>query len=225
MPYAINSGENLLLKFNLIDLPVGGVWKGPWDGATAYILNDCSLGTDNLGYKCILAHTNHAPPNVTYWAVLTNILAATVVGVVVEVVDASVDPSVTKVIYTYSRGPKQTAGLLNVGSRYIITNFVTGDDFTNCGAGSNTTGVVFVATNTTPTDWTNGSTLQVMNLPANITLVDGLLQMELLKEDTKPLDGDYELRMTISFASAMYIQSGAQTDVLCLPEALTVTPC
>lgn len=52
-----------------------------------------------------------------------------------------------------------TSGTLVIGKEYIITTFVTGDDFTNVGAASNATGVVFTATDTAPTDWTNGSTL------------------------------------------------------------------
>ena len=53
-----------------------------------------------------------------------------------------------------------TSGSLTVGKKYIITDFQAGDDFTNVGASSNATGVEFVATGTTPTTWTNGSTLR-----------------------------------------------------------------
>lgn len=53
----------------------------------------------------------------------------------------------------------QTSGSLVVGRRYIITTFIAGDSFTNVGAASNETGVVFVATGTTPTTWTNLSVL------------------------------------------------------------------
>ena len=53
----------------------------------------------------------------------------------------------------------QTSGTLTRGKRYRITTFVAGDSFTNVGAGSNATGVEFVATGTTPTTWTNASTL------------------------------------------------------------------
>lgn len=56
-------------------------------------------------------------------------------------------------------GATATSGTLTVGQRYRITTFVAGDDFTNVGAGSNATGVEFVATGTTPTTWTNSSTL------------------------------------------------------------------
>ena len=53
----------------------------------------------------------------------------------------------------------QTSGTLTRGKRYRITTFVAGDSFTNVGAASNATGVEFVATGTTPTTWTNASTL------------------------------------------------------------------
>jgi len=54
-------------------------------------------------------------------------------------------------------GPAQTSGSLVSGAWYIIHAFVAGDNFTNVGAGSNATGVIFRATGTTPTTWTNSS--------------------------------------------------------------------
>ena len=53
----------------------------------------------------------------------------------------------------------QTSGTLVASKRYRITTYVSADSFTNVGAASNATGVEFVATGTTPTTWTNGSTL------------------------------------------------------------------
>lgn len=225
MPYALNSGENLLFKFGLINLPTGAVWKGLYDVTVSYVVGDAVLGTDNNGYICILANgppTPHAPPNATYWTLLTTIPAAQVTGVTAELVDAA---GTTVVSYIYSRGARLTSGLLIIGNRYIITAFVTGDDFTNVGAASNATGIVFIATGATPTTWTHSSTLQQMTLQANMVLTDGQLLVELLAGDTRPLNGDYELRVTISIADSLYVQSGSQTDVLCLPEALTITPC
>ena len=52
-----------------------------------------------------------------------------------------------------------TAGPLVVNQLYKIVNYFAGDDFTNVGASSNAIGVIFVATGTTPTTWTNGSVL------------------------------------------------------------------
>jgi len=56
-----------------------------------------------------------------------------------------------------------TSGTLVVGKAYEIVTFVSGDDFTNVGASSNKSGVVFVATETTPTTWTNTSSLRELN--------------------------------------------------------------
>jgi len=55
----------------------------------------------------------------------------------------------------------QTSGLLEIGKVYTIYNYIATDDFTNVGASSNVTGEIFTATGTTPTDWTNGSSLAV----------------------------------------------------------------
>lgn len=58
----------------------------------------------------------------------------------------------------------QTSGSLVVGKEYIIDTFVAGDNFTNVASivsGTiNTDGCIFVATGTTPTTWTNSSSLR-----------------------------------------------------------------
>jgi hypothetical protein len=61
-----------------------------------------------------------------------------------------------------------TSGTLTTGQEYIIDNYVAGDDFTNVG-GSNSTGAVFTATGTTPTTWTNGSSLRAQGQTAVYT--------------------------------------------------------
>jgi roadblock/LC7 domain-containing protein len=61
-------------------------------------------------------------------------------------------------------GYSQTSGSLVIGIRYIITTYVAEDDFTNVGAASNATGVVFTATGTTPTVWTYGSTISLYDV-------------------------------------------------------------
>jgi len=53
-----------------------------------------------------------------------------------------------------------TSGLLTIGDKYKITDYKSDDDFTNVGASSNETGVVFTATGTTPTKWASSSSLQ-----------------------------------------------------------------
>lgn len=63
-------------------------------------------------------------------------------------------------------GTNLTAGLLITGKRYQILTYVAGDVFTNVGAGSDATDVIFTATGTTPTTWTNSSVLQ--EISANV---------------------------------------------------------
>ena len=53
---------------------------------------------------------------------------------------------------------EQTSGTLVIGKSYRINNWITADHFTNVG-GSNVDGTKFVATATTPTTWTNSSTV------------------------------------------------------------------
>ena len=67
-----------------------------------------------------------------------------------------------------------TSGTLTAGKRYTITTYVSNDDFTNVGASSNATGITFIATGTTPTEWLHGSTLtpdcQNIALPSDFFL-------------------------------------------------------
>jgi hypothetical protein len=62
---------------------------------------------------------------------------------------------------------EQTSGTLVVGKKYRINNWITDDDFTNVG-GANVDGTEFTATGTTPTKWTNSST--VVEIGATLAL-------------------------------------------------------
>ena len=53
-----------------------------------------------------------------------------------------------------------TSGLLTIGQKYELTDWKSGDDFTNIGASSNADGQTFTATGTTPTTWTNNSVVR-----------------------------------------------------------------
>lgn len=64
----------------------------------------------------------------------------------------------------YLRVSSATSGALVVGRRYEISSFLAGDDFTNVGAGANTTGTVFTATGTTPTTWSHSSIVKEITL-------------------------------------------------------------
>jgi hypothetical protein len=59
-----------------------------------------------------------------------------------------------------------TEGLLASGVLYRIDTFNAGDDFTNVGAESNTEGIEFIATGTTPATWSNGSVIVHEGKPA-----------------------------------------------------------
>jgi len=73
----------------------------------------------------------------------------------------------------------QTSGTLVAGKVYRIKTFVAGDDFTNLGAGSNASAVVFISTGTTPTNWAHGSTLLQVGAVVHLPLDDGLgLQLQ-----------------------------------------------
>jgi len=61
-------------------------------------------------------------------------------------------------VLQYGSFTTATSGLLVIGLSYTISNYAAGDDFTNVG-GTNVTGNTFIATGTTPTNWTNSSTL------------------------------------------------------------------
>ena len=51
------------------------------------------------------------------------------------------------------------SGALIVGNAYYILDYNAGDDFTNVGAAANLSGQLFIASGTTPTVWTNSSSL------------------------------------------------------------------
>lgn len=51
--------------------PVGMTWQGAWNSATSYAVDD-AVSSGGSSYICILANTNHAPPNATYWNVLAS---------------------------------------------------------------------------------------------------------------------------------------------------------
>lgn len=66
--------------------------------------------------------------------------------------------------------PSQISGTLTIGQSYVITDYHASDDFSNVGASSNATGVVFTATGTTPTTWSNGSLLTFSPPPGSKTV-------------------------------------------------------
>ncbi len=69
--------------------------------------------------------------------------------------------NVTDVYFGFPEA-NQNVGVLVVGSHYLIVDFHAGDDFTNVGAGSNSSGEIFIATGTTPTVWDHTSNLALL---------------------------------------------------------------
>lgn len=68
-----------------------------------------------------------------------------------------------------------TGGSLSIGRTYVITNYQLGDDFTNVGAPSNSTGIKFVATGTTPSVWTNSSELSWNNGAPEVIVLENTI--------------------------------------------------
>ena len=87
-----------------------------------------------------------------------------------------------------------TSGTLLAGQEYIIDTFVAGDNFSNIAtvvSGTiNTTGCIFVATGTTPTTWTNSSSLRA----SGATLIlepEGIQNGRWLDSSSNHLDATY----------------------------------
>ena len=80
------------------------------------------------------------------------------------------------IAWPYLLVENQTTGLLIVGIQYTINAYNAGDDFTNVGASSNASGVIFTATGTTPTNWTHAS--QLIQQPT-VTYLAGIINTAL----------------------------------------------
>lgn len=67
--YVIEAGDRYFRFYrNGARIVVSGV--AAWNGATPYVVGDLVL-SGGVNYYCVLAHTNHVPPNATYWYALT----------------------------------------------------------------------------------------------------------------------------------------------------------
>lgn len=67
--YVIELGHQYA-RFYISDAQVGVGSPTAWSGGTAYVAGDL-VSSGGTNYYCILAHTNHVPPNATYWYALT----------------------------------------------------------------------------------------------------------------------------------------------------------
>lgn len=50
---------------------INQLFKGAWSGATAYTIGDIVV-SNGSSYVCIANHTNHVPPNATYWTLVAS---------------------------------------------------------------------------------------------------------------------------------------------------------
>lgn len=84
-----------------------------------------------------------------------------------------------------------TIGMLGIGDEYIIKDYIAGDDFTDVGATENKTGVIFIASGTTPAIWTEGSSVVKIS---NTTLVGASIVVSVYRKSAviytfKSVDG------------------------------------
>jgi hypothetical protein len=218
------SGENVLFRFALMNMADGLTWKGAWAIGTAYVIDDVVVDNE-IAYVSVLGGTGHQPPNLTYWDVLPAVPLDQIISIKVELVHTVSNVLTSAVSWLYRIiGDQLTTGSLVSGRQYLIVSYGAGDDFANVGADSNAEDVIFTATGATPADWSNGSVLQRVEKPANLSIADGFLEFELLSEDSVDLDDTFEVRYTLTVKDATF-PSGGQTDVLCQPDVLAITPC
>lgn len=93
---------------------IGVVDNVGWSSATAYVNGDIVFVSGTL-YTCILAHTNHIPPNATYWTVLS-------VGGTNYVPVTTLEPAV-KIVCSASSGATAAwnTEIANLASRSVVT--------------------------------------------------------------------------------------------------------
>lgn len=119
-----------------------------------------------------------------------------------------------------------TSGTVISGVRYYITDFNAGDNFTNIG-GTNVTGNVFTATGTTPTTWTNGSSLQRL---IDITYIsDTSFSYPVAGTPTTPATGTITASPVLGedeqgvFASCLFSDVDTDTEYIALAKSDRVT--
>ena len=102
-----------------------------------------------------------------------------------------------------------TGPSLVTGTAYRLTDWVTDDDFTNVGAGSNADGVEFIATGTTPTHFEHSTvntmvecTFKVLDSAATFTTYEGDLIL-LTKNLTGTIDDAVKVAYTGRITGAL----------------------
>lgn len=162
--------------------------------------------SDSVNLKSFLEvhYENYKKANTDYFTLKNYLTAlrnvATGAPMSRQTPEASLQPKVLRALVNQAGGhdpQTATSGTLTVGVSYEITTFETGDDFTNVGAPSNANGVKFIATGTTPTVWTEGSTLAWNNGAPIVNILQNTLGNDVFFEIVG--DGQYKIISTGSF--------------------------
>jgi len=102
---------------------------------------------------------------------------------------------------------------LEVGSRYLITYFKTGDDFTNVGAEENKAGVYFTATDTTPDVWTDSLLRRVSyNISPSVPIYYAPCIIRMSPQTSSNIPPS-----TYDFGDVMFGHSSSYNSILLMP--------
>lgn len=154
-----------------------GYWNGAFTGKSGAVtagIENCAVMINNAGTLTGYLNQNELTGTTvtnlnmdnrigynasnTLYGAIRRVLAFNLVLTVTEA-KAFSSRMPTPFKYLCASNTSLTSGTLVIGKQYIIDTFVAGDDFANVG-GTNVTGNEFVATGTTPTTWTNSSSLR-----------------------------------------------------------------
>lgn len=165
-----------------------GATAAAWASTVAYQIGDVvSLSGDN--YHCILAHTNHTPPNATYWTVTTEDL------IVANMPDAS----------DVNRGQVNLLSAQQFGGdlKYIYGAFGAGK-FRICQ--SNPVGAGGALVNVDSWDWTGISPTSTVNPGFQITYTGALNHVSYDINGIGTYDGNqtYEAGECVAFEGYIY---------------------
>jgi hypothetical protein len=149
-PSATAGYMTILLQNPTVDLPNPDLKAAAWNAGTAYVVGNCVSLANDTQYVCILNHTNHTPPNATYWTQTCNAFS-----------DANVQCPV---------GNLQVAGATYIQTEWLLgqetTPGTSGDAYAKMwltatlgAAGS----LVYDSTVTTPETWMPVGTFNMLN--------------------------------------------------------------
>ena len=117
-----------------------------------------------------------------------------------------------------------TSGSLTNSKHYLIYDYQSGDDFTNCGASANASGIIFTKTNGSPTDWTHGSTIYEVTHAIAYNATAATVQTELNATTAIGADGVTVTKPTAAAAYVVEWNSAGNKDALTNAVVGTLTP-